>query len=206
MRFSFMSSFVLHRYEVDVGPKRSGGFIDWITRTRDFVARRSEHDPACVSRIEILIPLEKWPPVKGEILDADIRDPMDILRIFIPRIDCPANGNSRGVAPLHHEDILHGNIGHGAQARSFLNVRPSGGIFVREFQEGIRPIAPSHIRVFYRDILITDPFDIRVVGVVNREDGFVVIMDDRDVLEGDVFHDFAYRFVTNFHGLGKIGP
>ena len=118
----------------------------------------------------------------------------------------PANGNSRGVVSLHHEDILHGDIGHGAQARRLLDVRPSRGIFVREFQEGIHPIAPSHIRVLDGNVLITNAFDIRVVGVVNRKDGFVVIMDDRDVLEGDILHDFAYRFVTNFHGLGKIGP
>ena len=79
MRFSFLSTLSSHRYEVDVRPERAGSFIDWISRTRDFVSRRSEHHPTRVSRIEILIPLEKWPPVKREVLDADIRDPMDIL-------------------------------------------------------------------------------------------------------------------------------
>ena len=79
MRFSVMSSFVSHRYEVDVRPERTDGFVFCVMRASDCVSRGSENGTACVSRIEILVTLKKGRPVKGEILDADIRDPMDIL-------------------------------------------------------------------------------------------------------------------------------
>ena len=79
MRFSVMSSFVSHRYEVDVRPERTDGFVFCVMRASDFVSRGSENDPACVSRIEILVILKKRRSIKREVLDADIRDPMDIL-------------------------------------------------------------------------------------------------------------------------------